>query len=725
LRFTVESVLAGRGDQIKEYLLGVEVFDREVSYNPQIDPIVRVEAGRVRSKLKEYYEKEGRQDPVVIEFPKGSYVPVFEVRNATSRAEPLTEISQEGEAGVRAKTRGVRRSKLVAVGLVLTLAAGIGIAWWCRRSATSNQGPILTRLTWDSGLTTDPAISKDGKLLAYASDRGGAGNLDIWVQQIPGGEPIPITRHEADDREPSFSPDGSQIVFQSDRDGGGIYVVPALGGDEGRLIVKIGHFPQFSPDGKWISYDFGGTFLALVGKCQECDSGLRVMPASGGPSRPIQPEFAYAGHSVWSPEGKHLLFLGGKEAEEADWWVTSLEGGVAIKTGVLSSLRRHGLSIPRLSVSSRYPRVPFGQLMPSAWRADNSILFSASLADSTNLWKVSLSPGTFRVNGPPVPLTSGTALELQPSISAEGTLAFSSSVSNTDVWGLPVDANLGKVSGEIERLTENAATEIRPTISADGKKLVFLSDRSGQMNVWTKDLSSGKETPLGPFPKDKFYPVVSPDGSMIAFGVRWMKHSPLSMWLRLRVVSRKRFSRKTADQNIGLRTARNCSPFTLAILRIVLGSWTHRSEENKPYLLKHAKYQTASPRFSRDNAWITFYLVTSPTTRQIFITPFRDEASIDQKEWIAVTDGSTLDFEPRWSPDGSLIYFLSDRDQFRCIWAQRLDRVTKRPVSTAFEVYPFHVRDFPPGTRTLPYGIGCHPRQDRSQAWRRLQETSG
>jgi Tol biopolymer transport system component len=102
---------------------------------------------------------------------------------------------------------------------------------------------------------------------------------------------------------------------------------------------------------------------------------------------------------------------------------------------------------------------------------------------------------------------------LQPSISAEKTLAFSTPVSNIDVWGLPVDANLGKVSGEIQRLTENAATEIRPTISADGKKLVFLSDRSGRMNVWKKDLDSGKETPLGPFPKDKFYPVVSPDGS--------------------------------------------------------------------------------------------------------------------------------------------------------------------------------------------------------------------
>src|SRR4030095_16197957 len=97
LRFTVESVLAGRGDQIKEYLLGVEVFDREASYNPQIDPIVRVEAGRVRSKLKEYYEKEGRQDPVVIEFPKGSYVPVFKMREAASRGETNNQVTREGE----------------------------------------------------------------------------------------------------------------------------------------------------------------------------------------------------------------------------------------------------------------------------------------------------------------------------------------------------------------------------------------------------------------------------------------------------------------------------------------------------------------------------------------------------------------------------------------------------------------------------------------------------
>jgi DNA-binding winged helix-turn-helix (wHTH) protein len=85
--------------RIKEYVLVVEVFDREASYNAQIDPIVRVEAGRVRSKLKEYYGTEGRENPLVIEFPKGSYVPVFKMRDATLHEKPQGPTAIEGETG--------------------------------------------------------------------------------------------------------------------------------------------------------------------------------------------------------------------------------------------------------------------------------------------------------------------------------------------------------------------------------------------------------------------------------------------------------------------------------------------------------------------------------------------------------------------------------------------------------------------------------------------------
>jgi TolB-like protein/Flp pilus assembly protein TadD len=86
LRFAVEQVLAGAGDQVKEYLVGVEVFDRKESYDPRVDPIVRVEARRLRSKLQDYYRSAGQDDPVVIELPTGAYTPAIQFR--ASKAKP-------------------------------------------------------------------------------------------------------------------------------------------------------------------------------------------------------------------------------------------------------------------------------------------------------------------------------------------------------------------------------------------------------------------------------------------------------------------------------------------------------------------------------------------------------------------------------------------------------------------------------------------------------------
>jgi TolB-like protein/Flp pilus assembly protein TadD len=82
LRLTVERTLAGQADELKEYLLGVEVFDRKASYDPRVDPIVRVEARRLRTKLKAYYEGDGSADAVLIEFVSGGYAPRLTLRNA-------------------------------------------------------------------------------------------------------------------------------------------------------------------------------------------------------------------------------------------------------------------------------------------------------------------------------------------------------------------------------------------------------------------------------------------------------------------------------------------------------------------------------------------------------------------------------------------------------------------------------------------------------------------
>jgi hypothetical protein len=77
IRFTVETTLAGEAETLKEYLIGTEVYERNSSYHPSEDSIVRSEARRLRSKLKEYYDSVGKYDPVLIYYRPGSYVPAF------------------------------------------------------------------------------------------------------------------------------------------------------------------------------------------------------------------------------------------------------------------------------------------------------------------------------------------------------------------------------------------------------------------------------------------------------------------------------------------------------------------------------------------------------------------------------------------------------------------------------------------------------------------------
>ena len=81
LGFAVETTLEGKGDQLSEYLIGVEVYERSSSFDPQIDTIVRGEARRLRSKLRQYYDTDGAHDPILIEVPKGAYAAVFHERD--------------------------------------------------------------------------------------------------------------------------------------------------------------------------------------------------------------------------------------------------------------------------------------------------------------------------------------------------------------------------------------------------------------------------------------------------------------------------------------------------------------------------------------------------------------------------------------------------------------------------------------------------------------------
>ena len=88
LRFVVEAVLHDRQDRIKAYTIGIEVLRRDAQFDPQLDPIVRVEATRLRRAIERYYAGPGANDPLLIDLPRGSYVPTFRRREPEVAAAP-------------------------------------------------------------------------------------------------------------------------------------------------------------------------------------------------------------------------------------------------------------------------------------------------------------------------------------------------------------------------------------------------------------------------------------------------------------------------------------------------------------------------------------------------------------------------------------------------------------------------------------------------------------
>ena len=139
LRFVVERTLAGEGDQLKEYAVGVGVFDRGEQYDPRTDAIVRVEASRLRAKMDEYYRNTNGADPILIRLPKGTYTPLFEVRPA-----PIVQPSES-------QTPQPARSRLWVIAGVAVLAVGLmAFAAWQVVSPASAPAVTLAVLPFDA-----------------------------------------------------------------------------------------------------------------------------------------------------------------------------------------------------------------------------------------------------------------------------------------------------------------------------------------------------------------------------------------------------------------------------------------------------------------------------------------------------------------------------------------------------------------------------------------------
>ena len=157
LRYAVDKTIAGEADQLKEYAVGVEVFDRDANYDPRLDSIVRVEAGRLRSRLEEYYSGEGATSPIRISLPRGGYVAQFARRDDDG---PSTFALR---ASVDKKGPSRRRSWAtwpLTAGLICAVAAMVVWAGGWNRTPAQGDNADVAVLPFSN--RTDDATLADG-----------------------------------------------------------------------------------------------------------------------------------------------------------------------------------------------------------------------------------------------------------------------------------------------------------------------------------------------------------------------------------------------------------------------------------------------------------------------------------------------------------------------------------------------------------------------------------
>lgn len=529
----------------------------------------------------------------------------------------------------------------------------------CGRPAPTGRSPYR-QLTLGGGEANSPSLSRDAKLVVYSSDRAESGNFDIWMQPVDQGEAVRLTKDPARDYDPVFSGDGKTVYFTSLREPQGIYRVAATGG-EAELVVRGGLSPRASPD--------GGTLVFV-----DRTGNLALLGLGDGSSRPLLENFHSSYAPNWSPDGKKILFAGQAATDDnVEWWILSLDGSAPQNTGLLSALRQGG----------------FNEAFAHAWLPGDQIVFAGKRGDQMTLWRFKLTPEG-RLGNLPVRATDDEAGDYHASYAA-GHLVFQRTRVVLNLWRLPVDASQGRVTGNPQRLTSTDAQKGFAAVSRDGRILLYSAEQQGNFRLFLKDLVSGSEKAVGPS-SSAYYSVLNGDGSRYFYGTG--SKDRIDVFTRAASGWRSWWSQSICD-HCGM--PRGLTPDGRFLL-----AWVDTEPENHVDLvdlqtgkartiLRDLTYHFYGPELSPDGAWVSFIAKTGKEEFHSYIARIGQDGITGEREWIRVNPSSHEFQMAFWSPDGNLLYLLSEHGEGNLNWldALKLDPQTKQPAGTPFAVYHF------------------------------------
>jgi Tol biopolymer transport system component len=391
------------------------------------------------------------------------------------------------------------RSKLIlGVGAAIAvLAIGAGAWAWLRANEFFWRSPIadaqFQRVTDFDGVEQAAALSRDGRVVAFLSDRDG--QMDVWVTQVGSGQFHNLTRGSAAELEnPSvrllgFSPDGSLVTFWVRKPDGspggaiGIWTVSTLGGQPRPYLEGIAE-SDWSSDGARLVYHTPGPGDPMfVTDASRRSEGRRIFTAPAG----------HHGHfPLWAPDGRFIYFVEGSLPDQLDIWRISPDGGSPDR------------------ITSHNGRVSHPVLLNR-----RTLVYLATDPDGSGPWLHSLDVGR-RV---PHRLSSGADRYTSLAASADGRRMVATIASpKRTLWRLPIGDAPADVSNAV-RMSLTTSTGFSPRLGPNYLLYVTASG-TGSESVWK--LANGISTELWTAPGARIFggPAMTPDGRQVAFSVR-------------------------------------------------------------------------------------------------------------------------------------------------------------------------------------------------------------
>ena len=477
------------------YALGCVLFEMLVGEPPFTGPTAQAIVAKVLTetappaRVKRSTVPESVEEAIETALQK---LPADRFRTAAEFGAALAPTGATRRTVAFGKQRSSRRQLVAIAGSTLAIAAVAFLLGG--RLLGSRQAPPLvfgraTHVTWDPRLEITPALSPDGRSVAYSS--GSLLNPHVMIKPVAEGRAVALTGDTTTaETNPQWSPDGSRSLFLAH---GGAFSAPAGGGPARPEVPGDALSPiasaAWSPDGKRLAFTRGDSLFI-----RELDASLHAV------ARMAQPTLC-----TWSPQGAFVACA----TENPNYATAGVIFGNLSPSRIVVCRVRDG-RVTTVTDSLWLNHSP-------AWSADGRWLFFVSNRD-----------GPRDIYG--VPITSdgeagGTLIRLSTGLGAHtislapngSRLAYSRYANRTGMWSVPIPAHPPVTTANATRIT-NANESIEDmSVSPDGKWLLYDSDLTGNADIFRLSLAGGEPERLTTDPADDFAPFMSPDGKEVAF----------------------------------------------------------------------------------------------------------------------------------------------------------------------------------------------------------------